>query len=406
MACPVFALCKGESGGFMARWHACVLISLLAIGGLCGLGAASEGADLNPAMSRPDGLAWELLAQIARPAADNNVLFETWASDIDTFGDEPRWPSLGAGVRKVLINRIQPRGSKQPGAIPPVTHCAPDRIWACVGKETLRNRPAFEFIVDNKLTTRRGLAAFFGRVMDFPVDTIEVKAEWLPVSALKAWNGVTAEEAPALYYISDAKFGDETVRVALVALHIITKQVPNWTWATFEHWNNPGRCDDTGCRDTFGADEPVMAAQRKPNLGYARCHPSEALRRLFKDSGVSEVWLNYCLKGTQTDFITATGEATRLGNSVAETINAGVPHGRSSCMTCHAEAAFDRRGRSAKAEPKIGAPLPTWFTGNGSTKVPQYRPADFVWAIPFCAKPDDGISACVPPHAAKATAAR
>jgi hypothetical protein len=126
---------------------------------------------------------------------------------------------------------------------------------------------------------------------------------------------------------------------------------------------------------------------------------------LFKDAGVADVWLNYCLKGTQTDFITSTGAPTRLGNSIAETINAGVPHGRSSCMTCHAEAAFDRHGRSAKAEPKIGAPLPAWFVGFGSRDEPQFRQADFVWAIPFCAKPDDAVSACVPPPAAT-TAAR
>jgi len=193
------------------------------------------------------------------------------------------------------------------------------------------------------------------------------------------------------------------VPVALVALHIITKQVPNWTWATFEHWKNPGRCDDTGCRDAFGAAEPVVAAQRKPDLGYPQCRPSEALRRMFAAAGIADVWLNYCLKGTQSDFVTSTGAPTLLGNSVAETINAGVPHGRSSCITCHAEAAFDRRGRMARAEPKVGAPRPSWFISTGSAAAPQFRQADFVWAIPFCARPDDAISACVPRPASMAT---
>jgi len=355
--------------------------------------------DPNPAMSRPDQVAWDLLAQIARNAAtpgNRDVVFETWASDVDTFGDVPRWPAASTGVHKVLINRVQPAGSARAGAVPPAIHCEPGHVTLCIGKETLRNRPAFDFIVDNHLETRRGLAAFFGKTMDFPIDTVEVKAEWLPVSELKAWNGVTAEEAASIYYINTTKLGDDTVPVALVALHITTKLVPNWTWATFEHVDNKGQCDDEGCRDSFGAAQPMVAANRKPERGYDKCAPSAALRKLLAEAGVGDIWLNYCLKGTQTDFVTPTGEPTRLGNSVAETINAGVPHGRSSCMTCHAEAAFDRLGNAAKAEPMIGAPLPDWFIGTGTAKAPQYQQADFVWAIPFCARPDDAISACVP----------
>jgi len=392
----------------MAGWLGARLAGLAAVAAaVCAMPALA--AESNPAMTRPDRVAWELLAEIARPAAapgNNNVLFETWASDIDTFGDAPHWPPSGEGVHKVLINRVQPRGSTRPGAVPPATHCEPGRIWPCIGKETLRNRPAFDFIVDNHLETRAGLAAFFGKAMEFPADTVEVKAEWLPVSELKAWNGVSAEEAPALYHINLARFGDETVPAALVALHVITRQVPNWTWATFEHWKNPGRCDDTGCRDHFGAAERAVAAQPTPNRGYAQCAPSAALRDVFRQAGIADVWLNYCLKGTQTDFVTPAGVPIRLGNSVAETINAGVPHGRSSCMTCHAEAAFDRNGRAAKAVPRVGAPRPAWFIGNGSAQAPQFRQADFVWAIPFCARPDDAISACVPASAGAATAGR
>jgi hypothetical protein len=386
----------------MNGWRGTVLAGLTLAAGVLGATPAAAG-DPNPAMSRPDQVAWELMAQIVRPTGNGGVAFESWASDADTFVDAPRWPDR---PRKVLINRVQPPGNKQPGAISPARHCAVGHVAWCIGKESLRNRPGFDFIVDNGLTTRRGLAAFFGKTMDFPVDTVEVKAEWLPVSELKAWNGVSVEEAASFYHINSAAFGDDTMPVALVALHITTKLVPNWTWATFEHWKNPGRCDDDGCRDTFGSEQPVIAANRKTESGYDRCAPSAALRHLFAETGVADIWLNYCLKGTQTDFVTSTGEPTRLGNSVAETINAGVPHGRSSCITCHAEAAFDKDGRTAKADPRVGAPLPKWFIGAGTRDRPQFRQADFVWAIPFCAKPDDAISPCVPADVAKATAAR
>jgi hypothetical protein len=385
----------------MNRWRGSVLAGLALAAGAFGV-APALAADSNPAMTRPDQLAWDLFAEIARPVA-GGVAFEAWASDADTFIDKPRWPD---GVRKVLINRIQPVGGKEQGAIAPARHCAVGHVALCIGKESLRNRPAFDFIATNNLTTQRGLAAFFGKPMDFPVDTIEVKAEWLPVSELKAWNGVTPEEAAAIYYINTAQIGGESVPMALVAVHITTKLVPNWTWATFEHWKNPGRCDDEGCRDSFGAAQPAVAANAKPERGYAQCRPSEALRALLRKAGVADIWLNYCLKGTQTDFITPTGEPTLLGNSVAETINAGVPHGRSSCITCHAEAAFDRRGRTAKAAPNVGAPRPKWFIGTGSREVPQFRQADFVWAIPLCAKPAGAVSPCVPADAAASTAAR
>jgi len=384
----------------MQGWRRSVLV-LAFVAGASGIAPAS--ADPNPAMSRPDQVAWELMAQIARPAAGGNVAFETWASDVDTFVDRPRWPDR---ARKILINRIQPVGSRQQGAIVPAAHCAVGHVALCIGKESLRNRAAFDFMIANGLTTQRGLAAFFGRTMDFPIDTIEVKAEWLPLSELKAWNGVSADEAASLYYINRATIGADTVPVALVALHITTKLVPNWTWATFEHWKNPGRCDDEGCRDMFGAAQSAVAANRKPERGYAQCAPSDALRRLLSEAGVADIWLNYCLKGTQTDFVTPTGEPTRLGNSVAETINAGVPRGRSSCITCHAEAAFDKRGRTAKADPNIGAPNPKFFVGTGTREQPQFRQADFVWAIPFCAKPDDAVSPCVPPEFANSTDAR
>src|SRR3569833_1211287 len=275
----------------MDRWRGLVVAGRALAAG--SFGVAPAIGDPNPARSRPDLVAWELMAQIARPAPGGIVVFETLASDVDSFVDKPRWPD---SARNVLINRIQPIGSKQPGAIPPARHCAVGHVALCIGKESLRNRPAFDFIVANGLTTQRGLAAFFGKTMDFPIDTIEVKAEWLPVSELKAWNGVSAEDAASIYYINKTMIGDETVPVALVALHITTKLVPNWTWATFEHWKNPGRCDDEGCRDTFGAAQPVMTANGKPERGYDRCAPNEALRELLAGAGVGNVWLNYCLK--------------------------------------------------------------------------------------------------------------
>jgi hypothetical protein len=32
----------------------------------------------------------------------------------------------------------------------------------------------------------------------------------------------------------------------------MTKDLPNWFWATFEHVDNPDRCKILGCHDSFG----------------------------------------------------------------------------------------------------------------------------------------------------------
>ncbi|MFW8588891.1 hypothetical protein ACOJBM_40890 [Rhizobium beringeri] len=61
---------------------------------------------------------------------------------------------------------------------------------------------------------------------------------------------VPADEVDSAdYYVSEAPDGK---KYALIAMHI-SKVLPNWTWATFEHQNNPGRCDYTGCHDAYGA---------------------------------------------------------------------------------------------------------------------------------------------------------
>ena len=370
----------------------------------CAIACARAG-DPNPAMSHPDSVAWRLFATVSRPVAapgGKNALFETWASDVDTFNNNPRWPDTASGtIRKTLINKLGKTGPKSTArlrwASEPDVECAPGKIAPCVGKETLRNRPAFDFIVEHKLYTRQGLAAAFGTAIKFPTESIEVKAEWIPVAQLGAWNGVAPAQAASLYHLNTARIGNKTVSVALVALHVISKEVPNWTWATFEHWKNPGRCDEIGCHDEFGAVQAEVKPNMQSNKGYSFCAHTEALKQIFSKAGLPDVWLNYCLKGSQTNFVSSTGQATLLGNSVSEAINAAVPSTHSSCMTCHAQAAADRNGNASEVRLfETGDPQPGWFTGSGSPSAPQYSQLGFVWAVPLCAVTGDGETPCAP----------
>jgi hypothetical protein len=126
---------------------------------------------------------------------------------------------------------------------------------------------------------------------------------------------------------------------------------------------------------------------------------------MFRSGNLANVWENYCLKGSQAEFTTPTGIPTLLGNSVSEQgfVNT------SSCLTCHARAAFDVLGRptpntgfldpqqfpslcpvpnqSINACSPNGTPVISWFWNNQGTPNQQivYMQSDFVWAVPFLA---------------------
>jgi len=362
-------------------------------------------ADPDPAMNQPDHIAWDLFTGIVQHRATNgnsNALFETWAADPDTFSAAPQWPADG-GPAKPLVTSLLGRSIRAhrpaPQVAPPSVDCVAK--WQpgqtpCIGEEVRRNRAAFDYIVQNGLYTQAGLAAAFGKVLNFPVGAVEVKADWIPVSELQSWNGTPPDQADALYHVNTVTGRDgKPVAYALVALHLISKEVPNWTWASFEQWKNPGRCDDIGCHDSYGAVITNVPANPKPDQGYADCAKSGALLAQFGEAGLNPVWQNYCLKGSQSNYINNTGMPTLLGNSVIEGLNAGVPVAQSSCMTCHATAAFNSKGAALAIgleNNETAAPQPTWF-GSGAA---GYQQSDFVWAIPLCAVPTGGKSACVP----------
>src|ERR1700716_2606431 len=72
---------------------------------LSGTSPSSEAAfmtNLNPALNDPDRVAWCLFLYVNTNAAtsgNNNALFETWASDNDTFQTNPVWPGPGSDAK-------------------------------------------------------------------------------------------------------------------------------------------------------------------------------------------------------------------------------------------------------------------------------------------------------------------
>jgi hypothetical protein len=251
------------------------------------------------------------------------------------------------------------------------------------GNENHLNQAAYEFIVKNNLYYIEGQEALFDKVnalfmrasaegrpidfaeyrMDFPLAAKEVKAQWRLIDPSKKdryrWEAG-----------SDGKI------YGLTALHITTKDLPNWFWATFEHVDNP----------SLNGAEPWIIPSRDfsagPN-GYPQGMGIEGTR-----------WQYYRLRGTQIDFNNPTGEPTILANSqIEQTFQT-----TSSCITCHARAAIGAREMRAANRLSIfkhqydatvigdTGPLdPSMFiaktVGNPITGELRYMPLDFVWSL-------------------------
>jgi hypothetical protein len=166
-----------------------------------------------------------------------------------------------------------------------------------------------------------------------PTESIALKGDLIPLPALQRWipQLVDIGNIKKLYYTVTVK----NIEYALVAMHVSSRQNPNWVWGTFEHQMNPGRCDAIGCFDSFGAQIPAVAPNKKAfNTQYGSCLKTPQLKTMMTNANLSPVWENYCLKSTEVDFVAADGTPYALGNSVIEGIVGNGTVAASSCITC------------------------------------------------------------------------
>ena len=349
-----------------------------AIAALLPIEAQAQQGDI--AINNPDEFNWKLFVQVNAPSGDGkNRAWETWADNRDTFPSAPQEdqpPTFPTQAPLRTLGRIA-QLSLRPGF-----HVLIERNGA--QEEVRRNKAAFDFIMVNKLWYKQGIANAFAqrRSISFPQSAIEIKAVWKPESAIPL-------SQRNRYYINTDASGTQ---FGLVAMHLISKELPNWTWATFEQTDNPGRCDVIGCVDRFGANIPIVQPMRRQSQVYPVCDHTSRLKAAMASGGLTEpFWQYYCLKGSQVDFGTATGLPHRLGNSVIEDGFVAT----SSCMTCHSRAAFDEHGDSlfpAGFNPDstgpLGFPQADWFY-NVTTPRPapvqsltmKGIPTDFVWSF-------------------------
>jgi hypothetical protein len=122
-----------------------------------------------------DAFIWHLFTQFAAPVSKlhpSPVVFETWASDEDTFSTTPHWPGPNE-PKKLHASVLMTMASPHHGPID--VACAPPGNAAvggfptsgtptpCIAEETKRNRPQFDYIVGHNLNTKAGLATAYAK---------------------------------------------------------------------------------------------------------------------------------------------------------------------------------------------------------------------------------------------------
>jgi len=353
----------------------------------------ARGGPVENSDQMSDEFIWRLFVGFVTPVSEKSpkpVQFETWASDADTFSNTPAWPGANAPKKfqASLLRRAtsvrnggpvdipaSPPGNAAVGGFPTTGTPTPG-----IAEEVRRNRPMFDYIINNKLNNQAGLAAAYAKQMKIlmPTEAVAVKGDWVPVQTLLQWIPEigSLENLHKLYYTGVS----DKVEYALVSLHVSSRQNTNWVWGTFEHFMNPGRCDDIGSCDTFGAVTPVVQPNKQAiNTQYGPSPKTPELLNLMKSAGLSPVWENYCLKATQVDYTAPDGTPYVLGNSVIERIVGNGTVAASSCITCHSYAAFGKDGKPAPAATAMlpynpsGRPIPAVL--NGAIQF------DFMWGL-------------------------
>jgi len=288
--------------------------------------------DLNPTINTPDKFAWDLFIRLNHPADLTKgrgipdatkkigdpglVVWETWKlARTEVFlpgGVKPSpWDAV-APLAPSPQQRFEPSKLKVLKAMAlglpePSEGVGPLVDPVELTNESRLNRATFEFVVNNELYNVEGQEAFQndGRKIDFPIEAMEIKGSWKELGASRS----VRKEVLNKYHTADV--GGKVY--GLVGLHIITKDVPNWFWATFEHVDNPP--PEIGDVDRSGYPRTAGGSPLPPSLKGTK-------------------WENYRLRGTQVDFTDSKGNPTILGNTQIEQ---GF-QATSSCISCHANA--------------------------------------------------------------------
>ncbi len=345
----------------------------------------------DPALAAEHGdeYAWRVFVAVNWPAdlqtrtadraasfgSDRPVVWESWRNAKDVYLDDGSDPGAWAPAPAAPIapeRRFETISLKD---LPNAMHIVGGRMVPVVDPiadarhltEIHMNRSAFDYVRARELYNLDGQLRLIAqaRSVDFPQGAMEIKANWRPIAA----------HDRVRYHTLEMTLADGGTRLyGLSALHIVSKALPQWVWATFEHVDNPSLPDSEGwqlpSRDRFACAGAPACNQAPLGIGLE-----------------GTVWRYYRLRGTLTRYVNAEGGPELLANSELE---AGM-QGTASCITCHSRATlgvsagepvhlpiFDtsptRPVEGARARRSFnGEPKAEWFD--------RFQSLDFVWSL-------------------------
>jgi hypothetical protein len=358
----------------------------------------------------PEQTAWEIFIAANCPSNSAKVVWENWVEQLQlypasadsakTFSPEERHiPRLHSSPLAQIHARqlhLKARTFAESLSSPcPPMQGPPSNVVknATICEETRLNPEAQAFVVNGGYQIRSGQKEAAQKAVDieFPTPAIEIKVDWIPSSDFSPQ--FSCDQPPAGIHVETI----DGVCYAMAGMHISSKLLKNWLWATFEPQSmltNPLRCVTFGpCNDAWGSDPATSTGGQG---GFTR--QTRQLEGLMKQANLSSEFMNYRLDGVQLDFTLPDGKTpTILGNSIIEGENVGLTRNQASCITCHSSSSIDKNGIDKGAT--LGTPVGAQY------KIPSdWIARDFVWSMGIaCPGGDGGIRPSESPCKASST---
>jgi len=333
--------------------------------------------------------AWMIFARVNQLIKDpdnggvsgsNKVpVWMAWPTDPETFGTTT--PFVFA---KTPRSELMPSVEKKDIMAGHLTTAFPDDA----NEEVTRNSISYNYLTENGLTTKDGVALFFAanKYVDMPVGSIELKSSWLRVT-----TGSPAPDGALTFRFDSGLYWWRGLHI-MAKMRTLPDQTDafytedsSWFWTTFEFNNGNGVAH---VRDT-------LTTQRYP-LDKAK------IATILATGNVGGFGFEaYSPNGTQIGFtVGGTGKVPVILGSTTMEASAGSPNMaqpqywkqfESSCHSCHSTASYNPETKEFfPMSFPIGALHPgynkknnaevTKYLGNG------YQTLDFMWPIVFNAK--------------------
>ncbi|QFS42575.1 hypothetical protein [Nostoc sphaeroides] len=348
----------------------------------------------------PDTFAWDAFMLLNWPSQGKDsstpntsecignatpVIWEAWKESSEVYLDNGKKPQGWGTPRQVpaeVLAKAQDMGLRldQPfhniGLIQQVSglvfKSSEDNQSKPIRYELGMNKSTFNYIFDQSLYNKNGQETAAKNCnpaskncIQFNWDAMEIKTSWLwlngnPRSAEIANRYVTAN---AYYQKTDNSgnpLGYEVGQAAMTGMHITSKALPDWVWATFENVYNAEYTPAT-------IENPIPDQAQKANIQY---------QKLLQGTK----YANYELVGTQINFT----DPELLANSQIETHF----QAKSSCITCHAIAAVSKQPTGpfylSFVDNRDGNL--TYYTGELTPELEaqmqtNFVPLDYVWSL-------------------------